>query len=115
MEYLHYKQIVHRDLKSSNIFLTSEKNDAENSVKIGDFGLAKSKKSSKSIKRNHSPTGTLYWMAPEIFNPGKANRNPYTQASDVYAFGIVLYEIFSGQLPYTDRKDLRPGMINFWG
>ena len=44
MEYLHYKQIVHRDLKSSNIFLTSEKNDAENSVKIGDFGLAKSKK-----------------------------------------------------------------------
>ena len=65
MEYLHSKQIVHRDLKSSNIFLASEK-DSENSVKIGDFGLAKSKKTFSKTDQVSSPSGSLYWMAPEI-------------------------------------------------
>ena len=113
MEYLHSQKIVHRDLESSNIFLTSEKKDAENSVKIGDFGLAKSKKSF-SFNAGPAPTGTLYWMAPEIINPEIINKQyPYTQHSDVYAFGIVLYEIFSGQLPYSHRKSLAPEMIIF--
>ena len=65
MEYLHSKEIVHRDLKSSNIFLASEK-DSENSVKIGDFGLAKSKKVFSKTDQVSSPSGSLYWMAPEI-------------------------------------------------
>lgn len=59
MEYLHSKcQIVHRDLKSSNIFLSSDKSDATNSVKIGDFGLATTKKySARQMGQSAAPTG----------------------------------------------------------
>ena len=67
MEYLHSKKIIHRDLKSSNIFLSSDKDEAHNSVKIGDFGLAKSKKTSvRQGSDSNGPTGKKYLIRTGI-------------------------------------------------
>lgn len=94
MNYLHSKSIIHRDLKSNNIFF----NDTV--VKIGDFGLATIKSKWSGGQQYHQPSGSILWMAPEVIR--MQVDNPYSFQSDVYAYGIVLYELLSGQLPYTE-------------
>ncbi|XP_066985291.1 raf homolog serine/threonine-protein kinase Raf isoform X2 [Macrobrachium rosenbergii] len=105
MDYLHAKNIIHRDLKSNNIFLHDDY-----TVKIGDFGLATVKggrwtQESPGGRQIQQPSGSILWMAPEVIR--MQDENPYTFQSDVYAFGIVLYELFSGCLPYShiNNKD----------
>lgn len=93
MNYLHSRNIIHRDLKSCNIFLLEDL-----SVKIGDFGLATAKAHWTGEKQSNNPTGSLYWMAPEVIR--MRGPNPYSFQSDVYAFGIVMYELLAFQLPY---------------
>lgn len=100
MDYLHAKNIIHRDLKSNNIFLHDDL-----TVKIGDFGLATAKTRWAGSQQFHQPTGSILWMAPEVIR--MQEDNPYSFQSDVYAFGIVEYELLSGQLPYShvNNKD----------
>lgn len=95
MDYLHAKSIIHRDLKSNNIFLTDIL-----TVKIGDFGLATVKTRWSGSHQFQQPTGSILWMAPEVIR--MQEDNPYTNQSDVYSFGIVLYELMTGLLPYTN-------------
>ncbi|KAL7303695.1 hypothetical protein TKK_0003835 [Trichogramma kaykai] len=95
MSYLHTKNIIHRDLKSRNIFLRDDL-----TVKIGDFGLAVDKTRWAGPRQCHRPFGSILWMAPEVIR--MQDENAYTFQSDVYAFGVVLYELLAGQLPYTD-------------
>lgn len=87
LSYLHECGIVHRDLKPSNIFY-------ENGyVKIGDYGLAKAISTSRHV--SHTITvGTVHYMAPEI-GAGK-----YDRSVDIYALGVLLYEMLTGQLPF---------------
>ncbi|XP_046631068.1 raf homolog serine/threonine-protein kinase Raf-like isoform X3 [Daphnia pulicaria] len=94
MDYLHAKNIIHRDLKSNNIFLHDDL-----TVKIGDFGLATVKTRWSGSHQFQQPSGSILWMAPEVIR--MKDENPYSFQSDVYAFGVVLYELFSGQLPYS--------------
>ncbi|GFQ98698.1 hypothetical protein TNCT_298821 [Trichonephila clavata] len=101
MDYLHAKNIIHRDLKSNNIFLHEDLT----TVKIGDFGLATVKTRWSGSQQFHQPTGSILWMAPEVIR--MKDLNPYSFQSDVYAFGIVLFELVAGQLPYShiNNKD----------
>jgi len=85
--YLHDHGIVHRDLKPANLFLE------EGVVKIGDYGLSKSITASNEPGHSES-VGTCHYMAPEIAS-GK-----YHKPIDVYAIGVILYEIITGAVPF---------------
>ncbi|MGB2697341.1 MAG: FlgO family outer membrane protein [Candidatus Zixiibacteriota bacterium] len=85
----HEKGIVHRDIKSSNIMLTSR-----GQVKIMDFGLAKLK-GTKEGTDTRSTLGTAAYMSPE-----QAQGEEVDQRSDIFSAGVVLYELLAGQLPF---------------
>jgi hypothetical protein len=85
--YLHDHGIVHRDLKPANLFME------EGIVKIGDYGLAKLITPSHGTEHSES-IGTCHYMAPEI-GSGK-----YHKPIDIYAIGIILYEMLTGRVPF---------------
>eukprot|EP00922_Rhytidocystis_sp_ex-Travisia-forbesii_P061262 GHVS01090831.1.p1 GENE.GHVS01090831.1~~GHVS01090831.1.p1 ORF type:complete len:389 (+),score=55.50 GHVS01090831.1:267-1433(+) len=97
--YLHNSQpqIIHRDLKSSNILLVEPVRSAHDipNAKISDFGL------SRFTRQWEAPltgwAGTMCWMAPEILN-----RRSYDEKVDVYSFGVVLYELLTSSVPYRE-------------
>ena len=106
--YLHDHGIVHRDLKPANLFME------EGIVKIGDYGLAKLITPSQGTEHSES-IGTCHYMAPEIAS-GK-----YNKPIDIYAMGVILYEMITGRVPFegetvgevlmkhlTARPDLSP-------
>ncbi|MFQ5584543.1 MAG: protein kinase, partial [Calditrichia bacterium] len=85
----HKKGIVHRDIKSSNIMITED-----DQVKIMDFGLAKMK-GGPNMTRAGSTLGTPYYMSPE-----QARGEEVDARTDIWAFGVVLYEMLTGELPF---------------
>ncbi|MBV8312546.1 MAG: serine/threonine protein kinase, partial [Planctomycetaceae bacterium] len=85
--YLHDHGIVHRDLKPANLFME------EGIVKIGDYGLAKLITPSHGSEHSES-IGTCHYMAPEI-GSGK-----YHKPIDIYAIGVILYEMITGHVPF---------------
>lgn len=90
----HDAGIVHRDIKSENIMVNSK-----NQVKVMDFGLAKLKGSLKLTKTS-STAGTLAYMAPELIQGGEADAR-----SDIFSFGVVLFEMFAGHLPFRGEHE----------
>src|SRR5205823_59160 len=89
--YLHDQGIVHRDLKPANIFLEG------GTVKIGDYGLCKFISSSQRTAQTQS-VGTVHYMAPEI------STGNYNKQIDIYAAGIILYEMLTGRLPFEGES-----------
>ena len=89
MAMAHEKGVVHRDIKSDNVMVTPR-----GQVKIMDFGLAKLKGATK-ITQTGSTLGTASYMSPE-----QAQGEEVDQRSDIFSFGVVLYELLTGQLPF---------------
>jgi len=90
----HCYGIVHRDVKSENIMVNSK-----GQIKVMDFGLAKLKGSLK-LTRTSSTVGTLAYMAPEQIQGGEVDAR-----SDIFSFGIVLYEMLTGHLPFRGEHE----------
>ncbi|XP_062417230.1 serine/threonine-protein kinase Nek3 isoform X2 [Pungitius pungitius] len=86
--HIHDKRVLHRDLKSKNIFLTDN-----GTIKLGDFGSACILNSSKAYA--HTYVGTPYYVAPEIWD-----NKPYNNKSDVWSLGCVLYELCTLRHPF---------------
>uniref|UniRef100_A0A2K5Y9S8 non-specific serine/threonine protein kinase n=1 Tax=Mandrillus leucophaeus TaxID=9568 RepID=A0A2K5Y9S8_MANLE len=84
-----------QDLKSNNIFLHEDL-----TVKMGDFGLATVKSRWSGSHQFEQLSRSFLWMAPEVIR--MRDKNSYSFQSHVYAFGIVLYELMTGQLPYSN-------------
>jgi hypothetical protein len=88
--YLHDHAVVHRDIKPANIFV-------ENGVvKLGDYGLCKAVSHSQNAQSSN--VGTIHYMAPEIAS------GAYSKQIDVYACGVVLYEMLTGEVPFKGES-----------
>ncbi|MGE7978097.1 Stk1 family PASTA domain-containing Ser/Thr kinase [Psychrobacillus sp. NPDC093200] len=89
----HNNHIIHRDIKPQNILLDEQEN-----VKITDFGIAMAL-SATSHTQTNSVLGTVHYLSPEQARGGTATRE-----SDIYALGIVLFELLTGQLPFSGES-----------
>eukprot|EP00002_Diphylleia_rotans_P003165 TRINITY_DN12132_c0_g1_i3.p1 TRINITY_DN12132_c0_g1~~TRINITY_DN12132_c0_g1_i3.p1 ORF type:complete len:227 (+),score=19.74 TRINITY_DN12132_c0_g1_i3:210-890(+) len=106
MCYLHEMnpQIIHRDLSSSNVLL-----DSNWVAKISDFGLSRVKEQRENAILA-TRVGRLRYAAPEITTP-VGNQVVYTERVDVYSFGIVLWEIFTREIPFSNAASEYAAMV----
>ncbi|PQP96580.1 hypothetical protein Pyn_37223 [Prunus yedoensis var. nudiflora] len=104
MNYLHHRNppIVHRDLKSSNLLV-----DKNWTVKVGDFDLSKLKNATFLTAK--SGRGTPQWMAPEVLR-----NEPSNEKSDVFSFGVILWELMTKSIPWNNLNSLQVvGVVGF--
>lgn len=94
LKYLHDLHILHRDLKSKNMFITGD-----NRLKVGDFGISRVLDGTCAFAK--TMIGTPYYMAPEV-----CSERPYSWASDIWALGCVLFELFQLRVPF-DASSLK--------
>lgn len=115
MAYLHgfRKQIIHRDLKSLNIFLMNAVEDGETmpDIRIADFGFARIRErvAGGRLAEWATPTraaGSMHWMAPEVYNGAK-----YYHKADVFSFAIVVYEVVCRHMAFEDMDADQAGQV----
>ncbi|KAF9610607.1 hypothetical protein IFM89_023495 [Coptis chinensis] len=108
MEYIHSQGVIHRDLKPENVIF-----DQDFHLKVVDFGIACGESHCDVLAED---PGTYRWMAPEVIK-----HKPYGRKVDVYSFGLLLWEMLAGAIPYEDmtpiqaafavvNKNLRPAI-----
>ncbi|KAG0580630.1 hypothetical protein KC19_4G188300 [Ceratodon purpureus] len=105
MDFLHKRGVIHRDLKAANLLI-----DEYDVVKVCDFGVARLKppslnaaeKSEKFSAEMTAETGTYRWMSPEVLE-----HKPYNHKADVYSFGITMWEVLTGEVPYSGLTPLQ--------
>ena len=106
MNYLHTCRppVIHRDLKSPNLLV-----DKDLTIKVCDFGLSRVRHT--TVLSTKSQAGTPEWTAPEVLQG-----MPCNEASDVYSFGVILWELLSGEEPWSDKSAMQVvGAVGFAG
>lgn len=88
IKHIHDKKVLHRDLKSQNVFLTKN-----GMIKLGDFGIAKCL--NYTLQKVTTIVGTPYYLSPEI-----VQNKPYSFKSDIWSLGIILYEMCALKMPF---------------
>src|SRR5256884_4903823 len=103
LHHAHEVQIVHRDLKPENIMLVSEdRGSSRERAVVMDFGLAKERRADPAIAKL-TATGIILGT-PEFMSPEQIRGRPLDARSDIYALGIVGFEMFTGKLPFPGRN-----------
>lgn len=107
--YLHAMRIIHRDLKSQNLLLDRPVEDGCPVIKVADFGLSRAFSGIGTVTGSvsmagvmTSETGTYRWMAPEMIR-----HDPYNEKVDIYSYGIVLWELFSCEIPFQSLSPIQ--------
>ena len=103
LHHVHSKKMMHRDLKTANVLLTSS-----GIVKIGDFGFSRQYEDSLSKDVGTTFCGTPYYLSPELWK-----REPYSKKSEMWALGVVLYEIMALKRPFraNSMKELMNNIV----
>lgn len=91
--YAHRAELVHCDVKPQNVLVTHD-----DRVKVADFGIA------RAISQSSVPSSDEVWGTPHYFAPEQALGEPATPASDVYAIGVILFEMLTGRLPFEGES-----------
>ena len=89
LQYLHANRILHRDIKTINMFLARE-----DKIKIGDLGVAR--ELNQTANMAHTVVGTPYYLSPEL-----CEEKPYNNKSDIWSLGCILYELCTLNHPFT--------------
>jgi len=103
--FAHRAGLVHADVKPQNVLLTSERQ-----VKVTDFGIAQA--FSEQTAAGLGERQNVVWGSPHYFAPEQAQGKKPSPASDAYAIGIVLFEMLTGQLPYTGNSQQELAMAH---
>jgi len=92
IKHIHDRKVLHRDIKSQNIFLTKN-----GMVKLGDFGIAKCL--NYTLDKAKTIVGTPYYLSPEI-----VHNKPYSFKSDIWSLGVLLYEMCALKMPFDAQN-----------
>jgi len=93
LQYMHGRRIIHRDIKTLNVFI-----DAQGNAKIGDLGIARTL--SEHTRFIRTVVGTPFYLSPEL-----CEDKPYNEKSDVWALGVCLYEFCTGRHPFEAQNE----------
>ncbi len=99
LEHAHQKHIIHRDIKPQNIMITTE-----GILKVTDFGIARAA-NNNTTKMTSTAIGSAHYLSPEQARGGYTD-----QRSDIYSLGVVMYELFTGQLPFDAETPVAVAM-----
>jgi len=102
LHHAHELQIIHRDLKPENVMLVPDDGDGTERAVVMDFGLAKERRADPAIAKL-TATGIILGT-PEFMSPEQIRGKPLDARSDIYALGIVAFEMFTGKLPFQGRN-----------
>lgn len=96
LEHAHSKHVVHRDIKPQNIVLTED-----GKIKVADFGIARAANNTTTVNSGNYAVGSAHYLSPEQARGGYTDHR-----SDIYSLGVVMYEMFTGKLPFDAEESI---------